>query len=85
VLRALAGITATHRGLGLLAVTHSEVIRTVERAIDVDAPPVPHLQGRWLQVGTSVLSQPVVRAGPCTAGRRDADVAAAGALDEESR
>jgi len=34
----------------VLAVTHSQVIRILERALGAEATPVPHLEGRWVTV-----------------------------------
>jgi broad specificity phosphatase PhoE len=75
VLASLGGIAAAYEGRCVLAISHSEVIRTLEHAIGVDAPPVPQLEGRWLRVAAThgpdrdhgVGS---VRAGELTAGRR---------------
>lgn len=50
VLPALSRIGWDNRGACTLVVTHSEVIRIVERALDSDAAVVPHLEGRWLRV-----------------------------------
>jgi broad specificity phosphatase PhoE len=83
VLATLDGIAAAHKGRAVLAVTHSGVIRTLERAIGVDAPPVPPLEGRWLQVAAGACGEPVLRAGPCTAGRRNAAGVGAGASIQE--
>ena len=74
VMAALAAVAASHGGDPVLAVTHSEVIRTLERAIEADAPPVPHLEGRWLTIATTrgPDGEPAVssvRAGALTAGR----------------
>jgi hypothetical protein len=59
----------------VLIVTHSGVIQTLERAAEVDVPPVPHLEGRWFRVlepaepnGSASASSLV--AGKLTAGRR---------------
>jgi hypothetical protein len=58
----------------VLALTHSGVIHVLERAIGAAAPPVPHLEGRWLHVvpphpsGASAVEW--VRAGELTVGRR---------------
>jgi broad specificity phosphatase PhoE len=59
----------------VLVVTHSGVIRILEWAIEVEAPPVPHLEGRWLRVTAAVVrrGEPAIRsvdAGELTAGRR---------------
>jgi broad specificity phosphatase PhoE len=76
VLDAMGEIAAANQGRRVLIVTHSGVIRTLERAVGADAPPVPHLEGRWLRLlwpadcgdasplGSSVL------AGELTPGRR---------------
>jgi broad specificity phosphatase PhoE len=50
VLPALSQIGWDNRGACTLVVTHSEVIRIVERALGSDAAVVPHLEGRWLRV-----------------------------------
>jgi broad specificity phosphatase PhoE len=75
VLVALGCVAAERGARRVLAVTHSEVIRTLERAIDVDAPPVPHLEGRWVRVAAACAqgSEPAlgsVTAGELTPGRR---------------
>jgi broad specificity phosphatase PhoE len=75
VLASLGRIAAAYGGQRVLVVTHSVVIRTLERAIGIDAPPVPHLEGRWLRVrGTGRRSGEAARgwvgAGELTAGRR---------------
>jgi broad specificity phosphatase PhoE len=54
---ALKRLAAAHPGRRVLAVTHSEVIRTLERALPVPTPPVPHLEGRWLRVQAHSASQ----------------------------
>jgi broad specificity phosphatase PhoE len=75
VLEAMAQIAAARQGRRVLIVTHSGVIRTLERAVGADAPPVPYLEGRWFRLlspaehdappaGSSVL------AGELTTGRR---------------
>jgi broad specificity phosphatase PhoE len=75
VLDAMGQIAAARQGRHVLIVTHSAVIRTLERAVGADAPPVPHLEGRWFRLlwpadcdasplGSSVL------AGELTPGRR---------------
>jgi broad specificity phosphatase PhoE len=86
VLEAMRQIAAASQGRRVLIVTHSGVIRTLERAVGADAPPVPHLEGRWFQLlspadddgspaGSSML------AGELTPGRRRlaGEVAAASA------
>jgi probable phosphoglycerate mutase len=50
VLPALSQIGWDNRGACTLVVTHSEVIRIVERALGSGAAVVPHLEGRWLRV-----------------------------------
>ena len=50
VVPTLSELAAQHRGNCTLVVTHHEVIRAVERALGLDAPAVPHLEGRWLHV-----------------------------------
>ena len=48
--RALTQIGWDNRGACTLVVTHSEVMRIIERAMGSAAAAVPHLQGRWLRV-----------------------------------
>jgi broad specificity phosphatase PhoE len=50
VLATLGSVAAAHRGRSVLAIAHSDVIRTLELSLGVDAPPVPHLEGRWLRI-----------------------------------
>jgi broad specificity phosphatase PhoE len=50
VLPALASLAAEHAGRRVLAITHSGVIRMLERALSVADPPVSHLEGRWVRV-----------------------------------
>ncbi len=71
-LAALRQVAATQEGRRVLAITHSGLIRTLERAIGASAPPVPHLEGRWVAVvaPSGAGSEPLVRAGELTAGRR---------------
>jgi broad specificity phosphatase PhoE len=89
VLEAMGQIACARQGRRVLIVTHSGVIRTLERAVGADVPPVPHLEGRWFQLlspadkdaspaGSSVL------AGELTAGRRRlaGEVAAARSIAE---
>jgi probable phosphoglycerate mutase len=82
VLAALGQIAAHHQGGCVLIVTHSGVIRTLERAVGADAPPVPHLEGRWFRVlsradpSTSPAADSVL-AGELTAQRRGLANAAA--------
>jgi probable phosphoglycerate mutase len=74
-LGALEQIAAEHEGRRVLAVTHNGLIHALERALGVAAPPVVHLEGRWLSLGVpprgggewGIRS---VRAGELTAGRR---------------
>jgi broad specificity phosphatase PhoE len=85
VLPALGSLTAAHRGRRVLAVTHNDVIRTLERAMSVSAPPVPHLEGRWFQVRAGAASQlePSVdwlRPAELTTGRVQATGTGAGSL-----
>jgi broad specificity phosphatase PhoE len=90
-LGAMGQIASACQGRRVLVVTHSGVIRTLERAVGADAPPVPHLQGRWFRLlspadhdaspaGGSVL------AGELTAGRRRlaGEVAAARSIAERA-
>lgn len=73
VLATLGWLAAAQPGCRVLAITHSEVIRILERALKVAAPPVPHLEGRWLRLasrgGDTEPSLGSVRAGNFTAGR----------------
>jgi uncharacterized phosphatase len=76
VLATLASIAAAHERSCVLAITHSDVIRTLERAIGVEAPPVPHLEGRWFRLLSPVErecapSARSVLAGELTAQRRE--------------
>jgi uncharacterized phosphatase len=70
----LGRLAAAHQGRCVLAITHCEVIRTLERGIGVDAPPVPHLEGRWLHIAAPAPDgeQGVgsVRPGKLTTARR---------------
>jgi broad specificity phosphatase PhoE len=50
VLDAMGQIAAASQGRRVLIVTHSGVIRALERAVGADAPPVPHLEGRWFRL-----------------------------------
>jgi broad specificity phosphatase PhoE len=75
VLATLAQIATAHRGGCVLIVTHSGVIHTLERAAGVDAPPVPHLEGRWFRIlapseRNSSRSDSSLVAGDLTLGRR---------------
>ena len=67
------GELAAHHGRSCtLVVTHHEVIRAVERALGVDAPAVPHLEGRWLRVDLRdevAGTIDALTAGELTAGR----------------
>jgi hypothetical protein len=75
----------------VLIVTHSGVIRTLERAVGTDAPPVPHLEGRWFRLlspaehDASPAASSVL-AGDLTAGRRRLadEVAAARSMAERA-
>ncbi len=74
VLAALAEVAKAHAGRRVLAITHSQVIRTLERALGAQAPPVPHLEGRWVTVTAPPScgvdpSPPATHAGGLTAGR----------------
>jgi probable phosphoglycerate mutase len=71
---ALASIAAAYPGARVLAITHSEVIRTLELAMSLAAPPVPQLEGRWLHVQLPAdaaleKSGAWLTAGELTAGR----------------
>lgn len=73
-LTALGTLAAEHAGGCVVAVAHSGVIRTLEQAMSVAAPPVPHLEGRWLTVSAGTespleLAVGSLRAGELTAGR----------------
>jgi probable phosphoglycerate mutase len=75
VLAALGQIASVHEGGCVLIVTHSGVIQALERAVGVDAPPVPYLEGRWFRVLSpteeeSSLSVGSVLPGELTDGRR---------------
>jgi broad specificity phosphatase PhoE len=75
VLATLGQIATAYQGRCGLIVTHSGVIRTLERAVGADAPPVPHLEGRWFRVLslTDPSPSPVANSvlpGELTAGRR---------------
>jgi probable phosphoglycerate mutase len=51
--RALAALDAIARnlpGATVVAVSHGGLIRTVERQLGVDAPPLPNLGGRWVDL-----------------------------------
>jgi probable phosphoglycerate mutase len=89
VLATLGQIAATHRGECVLIVTHSGVIQALERAAGVEAPPVPHLGGRWFSVlapgdPNSLASASSLLPGELTAGRRGVSVgpAASGSITE---
>ena len=72
VVPALSQIGWDNRGACTLVVTHSEVIRIVERALGSAAAAVPHLQGRWLRVDLCVSvagSIGALAAGELTPGR----------------
>lgn len=91
VLATLSEIAADHQGGCVLIVTHSGVIRTLERAVGADAPPVPHLEGRWFRVllpadpsASSATNSALAR--ELTAGRRTlAGGVAATSANPESR
>jgi broad specificity phosphatase PhoE len=55
----------------ILAFTHTGVIREVERELGCDPCPVPHLEGRWVELTTRVLGDdaPEWAPGEPTAGR----------------
>lgn len=72
VLPVLSRIGSDNRGTCTLVVTHSEVIRIIERAVGADAAVVPPLEGRWLRVelqtrGTRSIG--IFAAGEVTPGR----------------
>jgi broad specificity phosphatase PhoE len=70
VVVALTRIARQHAGQCTLVVTHLEVIRVFERTLGVDAPTVPHLEGRWLRIEPGQEATPVtLAAGEPTAGR----------------
>jgi broad specificity phosphatase PhoE len=76
VLGTLGRVAAAHHGRRVLAITHSDAIRTIEHAIGADLPPVPHLEGRWLRVDAphSHDGEPdidSIAAGELTTGRRE--------------
>lgn len=83
VLAVLAGLAVAHAGESVLAVTHSQVIRMLERTVAVPAPRVPHLQGRWVSVAASAggrgeASIEAIGAGALTDGRAPAPAASGG-------
>jgi broad specificity phosphatase PhoE len=49
--RSLARFRDEHTGGCVLVVTHAGVIREVERALGCVPSPIPHLEGRWLELG----------------------------------
>lgn len=73
---ALASIAVAYRGARVLAITHSDVIRTLEYAMSLAAPPVPQLEGRWLRVQppAQAAHEPgaLLTAGELTSGRATA-------------
>lgn len=72
VVPALSQIGRDNRGACTLVVTHSEVIRIVERALGSGAAAVPHLEGRWLRVDLRASVAGSIRAlaaGELTPGR----------------
>jgi broad specificity phosphatase PhoE len=72
VVAALTRIARQHAGQCTLVVTHLEVIRVIERALDVNATTVPHLEGRWLRIEPGRGATPVsLAAGEPTTGRYD--------------
>ena len=75
VLATLAEVAKAHPGRRVLAITHSQVIRILERALGAPASPVPHLAGRWVTVIAPTdrggdPSPPAIHPGAPTAGRR---------------
>jgi broad specificity phosphatase PhoE len=87
-LEAMGQIAAARQGRRVLIVTHSGVIRILERAVGADAPPVPYLEGRWFRLLSpeheASLAGCSVLAGELTTGRRElaAAVPAAGSSRE---
>jgi broad specificity phosphatase PhoE len=72
VVPALSQIGRDNRGACTLVVTHSEVIRIVERALESAAAAVPHLEGRWLRIDLRASVAGSIRAlavGELTPGR----------------
>ena len=72
VLPVLSRIGSDNRGTCTLVVTHSEVIRIIERAVGSDAAVVPPLEGRWLRVDLPARgagSIGIFAAGELTPGR----------------
>ncbi len=83
VLVGLSRVAALHTGRRILVVTHSGVIRTLELALGVEAPAVPHLEGRWFRATAraapgAALDADWLRAGAVTTGRAVAGRAAMG-------
>jgi len=83
VLPVLSQIGSDNRGRCTLVVTHSEVIRIIERAVGSDAAVVPPLEGRWLRVdlqtrGTGSIG--IFAAGGLTPGRLARTPETAGAV-----
>lgn len=50
VLGALERVAGRHRGVGVLAVAHGGVIRTVERHLHLAFEPLPNLGGLWVSI-----------------------------------
>lgn len=74
VLAALGAILRASGGGLILVVTHTGVIRAVERLAGVESPPVPHLQGRWFRLSEGDdQARPVIAAGLGTTGRPNQD------------
>ncbi|MHB8693347.1 MAG: histidine phosphatase family protein [Solirubrobacteraceae bacterium] len=87
VLPALRALAVQYAGVRVLAITHSGVIRGLERAAAVHAPPVPHLEGRWFKAGSQFPSRPgrsewLMAAAP-TDGRAGAARTVAGGMAAE--
>lgn len=83
VLVGLRRVAALHTGRRILVVTHSGVIRTLELALGVEAPAVPHLEGRWFTATGKAAPEATMdagwlRVGAMTTGRAAARCASAG-------
>jgi broad specificity phosphatase PhoE len=62
----LARLCNDYSGQRVVVVTHAGVIREIERSLSRDRLPVPHLEGRWIEV---VRRAPGSTAGEYTPGR----------------
>ena len=71
VLDCLSRLARGHAGRRVLLVTHAGVIRTVEAALTCMPLPIPHLEGRWIELAASAHSRSFAswRPGEATAGR----------------